>query len=97
MVHLTVRAFDTNGLEYVPGGAPGGPDMAVWDGGYILTNNVLPAWVELEVGVVDSTVYRQYKMLFDANPASGRNYLTNHAGKVYLFRQRIPTRNFHES
>jgi prepilin-type N-terminal cleavage/methylation domain-containing protein len=96
VVQLTLRAFDTNGVEYAPGGVPSGNDVAVWDGGYILTNRVLPAWLELEVGVVDSTVYRQYKMLFDANPASGRNYLTNHAGKVYLFRQRIPTRNLNE-
>jgi hypothetical protein len=93
IVHLSLRAYDGNGLEYTPGGAPVPNNIGVWDGGFAFTNQMLPAFLELELGMVDPQVYRQYKLINDANPAAGANFLRNQAGKVYLFRQRIPIRN----
>jgi len=93
IVHLSLRAFNADGLEYVPGDAPVFNNMAVWDGGFAFTNQMLPAFLELELGLVDPQVYRQYKLINDANPAAGANFLRDQAGKVYLFRQRIPIRN----
>ena len=65
-----------------------------WDGGFTFTNSALPAFLELEMGMVDPQVYRQYKAINDGNPSAASLFLRNQAGKVFLFRQRIPIRNF---
>jgi hypothetical protein len=97
IVHLSLRAFNTNGIEYIPGGAPFTNNIAVWDdvpsAGLAFTNQMLPAFLELELGMVDPQVYRQYKAINDANSAAAAIFLQNQAGKVYLFRQRIPIRS----
>jgi type II secretory pathway pseudopilin PulG len=112
VVHLTVRAFNIDGLEYLPPWPPPGwpingtywptndltvPQVAVWDGGLAFTNQVVPAWLDVELGTVDAQVYRQFNVISSNSPAAGVNFLRNQAGKVYLFRQRVPIRNHHES
>jgi hypothetical protein len=96
IVHFTVRAFDTNGLEYVKGNALLTTNIAGWDGGYAFYDQMLPAFLEVELGVVDAQVHRQYKVINSASANAGLEFLRNQAGKVYLFRQRIPIRNHHE-
>jgi hypothetical protein len=99
LVHLTVRAFDTNGIEYVPPHPwllTNGIGVTVWNGGYMFTNRMLPAFLDVELGTVDAQVYRQYMLIASNSLVAGRQFLENQAGKVYLFRQRIPIRNYHE-
>jgi len=99
IVHLCVRAFDTNGVEYAPGRpfATGGTNqIMVQDWSFAFTNRMLPAFLDLELGMIDSQVYRQLKVISSNSPVNGRTFLRNQAGKVYLFRQRIPIRNHHE-
>jgi prepilin-type N-terminal cleavage/methylation domain-containing protein len=100
LVHFSLRAFDTNGVEY----ATMNPlflstNIIVRPDAIAFAEGALPAWVELELGMVDPQVYRQYKLILGSgggNQAAAANFLEKQAGKVYLFRERIPIRNHHE-
>jgi type II secretory pathway pseudopilin PulG len=54
-------------------------------------SNALPAYVEVELGILEPQVLRRYRSI--ESPAAQLAYLTNHAAQVHLFRQRIPVRN----
>jgi prepilin-type N-terminal cleavage/methylation domain-containing protein len=101
IVHLSVRAFDTNGIEYAPGqpfATSGTNDVMVATKGFdfAFANRMLPAFLDVELGMIDGQVYRQFKVISSNSPVNGKLFLENQAGKVYLFRQRIPIRNHHE-
>ncbi len=51
-----------------------------------------PAFVEVELGVIEDRTLARYNALSN-NPTVSLNYLQNHAGQVHIFRQRIPIRN----
>lgn len=64
------------------------------------SSNALPAYVELELGVLEDRTLAKYQALTNGgvNPGSAAyNYLTSHAGQVHVFRQRIPIRNVNSS
>lgn len=88
IVHLKLRAFDKDGIEFVP--ADSTTNRFIWNSGFAFTNDLVPAYIDLELGVLDPRVYRQFKSM---SPAAGANFLRNQVGQVYLFRQRIPIRN----
>jgi len=56
-------------------------------------SNAVPAFVELELGILEPRTFERFKALGAANPAAQRLYLSNHVAQVHLFRQRIPVRN----
>jgi type II secretory pathway pseudopilin PulG len=110
VVHLQVRAFDTNGVPLVPfngqslasswnlyrpsvTNASGGSyfqayspcDVCFW-------SNAVPAYVELEMGILEAKTLQHYLAIDPTTPAA-QAYLSNHVGQVHLFRQRIPIRN----
>jgi prepilin-type N-terminal cleavage/methylation domain-containing protein len=99
VVALTVRAFDTNGVwmnlqnwqngqvtnknvEYLP--------LQSGEGGFYMFSNMLPASVEVEMGVLEDRTLQHAEGL---SSAAVTNYLADHAGQVHIFRQRIPIRN----
>ena len=107
IVHLTVRAFNARGEPYLFYDK-GGPslygstnDINVWSTaaeaptgwGFAFTNKAVPAYVDVELGLVDPKIYRQY---FAMNPLAQNNFLMNQVGKVHLFRQRVPILNHYE-
>jgi len=53
-------------------------------------SNALPAYVELELGVLEPNIFERYKSI--SGKAAG-DYLSNHVANVHLFRQRVPVRN----
>jgi len=53
-------------------------------------SNALPAYVELELGVLEPNIYERYKSI---SGKAGSDYLSNHVANVHLFRQRVPVRN----
>lgn len=55
------------------------------------THPRFPASVELEIGVVEGPVMTRYLAI--PAPAEARKYLERNAGRVHLFRHRIPLRN----
>lgn len=58
---------------------------------FAFVRDALPSFVDLEIGVLDSKTFEQYKSIPDAG--LGRKFLERQAGKVHLFRQRIPLRS----
>lgn len=51
----------------------------------------LPAYVEVELGVLDPKVYEKFRALA-VNRFAATNFLAQQAGNVHLFRQRVPIR-----
>jgi hypothetical protein len=57
---------------------------------YAFTNKGLPAYLEIELGVVEPQVAERYRSYPNATVAS--NYLARQAGAIHLFQQRVPIR-----
>jgi len=55
-------------------------------------SNALPAYLELEVGILEQQVFERFKAIGSLNPQAQRQYLSNHVAQVHIFRQRIPVR-----
>jgi len=58
---------------------------------YAFSNNIVPAYVEVELGILEPAILKRYNSIPD--PVAKSNFLANHAGNVQLFRQRIAIRN----
>jgi hypothetical protein len=58
---------------------------------YAFSNNIVPAIVELQLGILEPAILTKYNSIPD--PVARSNFLANHAGNVQLFRQRIAIRN----
>jgi hypothetical protein len=58
---------------------------------YAFSNNIVPAYVEVQLGVLEPAVLKRYNSI--PNVIARQNFLSNHAGNVQLFRMRIPIRN----
>ena len=58
---------------------------------YGFSNNIVPAYVDLEVGVLEPAVLKRYRAL--PNSTTQSNYLASHAANIQVFRQRIAIRN----
>jgi len=101
VLHLNVRAFDTNGVVLTNGYAfgqefngknarfypPAGGEVAMY-----MCSNTLPAAVEIQMGVIeDRTLQRASSMAMGGLVQS--NYLAQQAGKLHLFRQRVTIPN----
>ena len=61
--------------------------------GMTFYSNAVPAYVEMELGVLDSQTYQRYKALDASVPASLTQFLSNRVAQVHVFRQRIPIHN----
>lgn len=94
VVQFRVRSFDltnnwiTNGItNIVATNYPyyGEPGMTAF------SNNAVPAYVEIELGVLEPAVLKKFNSIPD--PITRSNFLANHAGNVQLFRQRVAIRN----
>lgn len=71
-------------------GEPRAPDKAL---GYYFFGRAVPAFVELELGILEPQVYQRFKSIPEQVPAARRQFLSDHVGQVHIFRQRIPIRN----
>ncbi len=58
---------------------------------YGFSNNIVPAYVEVQLGVLDPDVLKRFNSIPD--PQARSQFLASHAGSVQLFRQRIAIRN----
>jgi hypothetical protein len=54
-------------------------------------SNAAPAYVELEMGILEPQVLQKYRSI--ALQSAALQYLSNHVAQVHIFRQRIPIRN----
>lgn len=99
VVDLEIRAFDMNGFQITPFSESNIRSNAFWSTiipdkvDYQFYSNAVPAFVELELGVLESGTYEQYKAI-PVNTLLQQTFLqSNVVTHVHLFRQRIPIRN----
>ena len=99
VVHFRVRAYDHNGLLITNNfntNMLSGVFVTtnVFDKdveyAYAFTNKALPAYLELELGILEPQVLERYRSFPNAIVAS--NYLARQAGAIHLFQQRVPIR-----
>ena len=99
VVHLRVRAFDSNGT-LITNNFPntGGSHVICTNSlplgsgevGLSFYSNALPASVEVELGVLEDRTLQRAESL---SGAAQLNYLSNHVGQVHIFHQRAWIRN----
>jgi Tfp pilus assembly protein PilV len=61
---------------------------ATGDYQYVFLSNAVPAYVEVELGIMEAPALAQLQALTNS-PAAYTNFLTSHAGQVHIFRQRV--------
>jgi len=69
------------------------PNPLTNDYSYSFSSNTIPAYVEIELGIVEDRTLARYQALAEGSMSNATAYLANHAGQVHIFRQRIPIRN----
>ncbi len=104
VVHFHFRAYDTNGYWINPSLASSigrirtNSDWSpfLYDRvDYHFTSNAVPAFVEFELGILEQGALDKYKSIPISTAQS--NYLSQLAGRVHLFRQRVAVRNVDRS
>ena len=99
VIHFRLRAYDHNGLLITNNfntNILSGVFVStnVFDDdveyAYAFTNRALPAYLELELGVLEPQVLERYRSYPNLTVAS--NYLARQAGAIHLFQQRVPIR-----
>ncbi|MEW6303612.1 MAG: prepilin-type N-terminal cleavage/methylation domain-containing protein [Verrucomicrobiota bacterium] len=82
VVHFAVRAYDTNGLLLLTNS-------------YAFTNQDLPSYLEVELGVLETKAYEQARSILNTNDQ--RAFLSDsnniRGSRVHMFVQRIPVRS----
>ncbi len=58
-------------------------------------SNAVPAYLELELGVLEPQILQKYRSI--ALAPAALQYLSNHVAQVHIFRERIPVRNLDPS
>ena len=100
VVDFRIRAYDRNGLLISGTNPPpytldgyinyniGATNYFNGDIGYGFYSNAVPAYVEVELGIMESPTLAQLQALTNT-PVAYTNFLTSHAGQVHIFRQRV--------
>lgn len=101
VVHLTVRAYDMNGV-WMTNGYINLTNLTVKnvvflkstnsEVGFYMFSNTLPASVEINMGVLEDQALRRTESL-GGSASAQTAYLTNSAGAVHIFRERISIPN----
>jgi type II secretory pathway pseudopilin PulG len=89
VVDLQVRAYAPQGF-LMTNNANQNTFITTNQNTVFLFSNTIPASVDLELGVMEDAILARAEGLAGA---AQLNYLSNHAGQVHLFRQRVLTRN----
>ena len=61
---------------------------------FTFSANYLPAFVDVELGVLEPATLKQFHSLTGANVAAAQTFLQDHVGRIHFFRERVPIRNF---
>lgn len=100
VVHFRVRAYDTTG-SWITNTVGITPTNSIWlDYSTLIPgemryramySNLVPATVELELGVLEDAVLAKARAIPDLTART--NYLAQQVSRVHLFRLRVPVRN----
>lgn len=108
VVHFQAYAYDERGHLYTPGWETFARTNVLVDTNYYveLTTNItvapdgfefrgrfIPAYLELEIGLLEPEVTRQFNSIAASDSAAAQNFLAGQLGRIHMFRQRIPVRN----
>jgi len=93
-VHFALIPYDQDGIPIWNGSTnivstnvvAALPDRQIYD----FRQDALPASVEIQLGILEGPAYETY--LARPDPTLAANYLQQQAGKVHIFRKRIPIR-----
>ncbi len=103
VVHFKVRAYDRNGVWIVAAHTNFFSTNVLWSTAAVwqpglqevslcqFTSNAVPAFVELELGILEDPALERFKALPSAT--ARQNFLQAHPGQVHLFRRRVAIRN----
>ena len=99
VVHFKVRAYDPYGIwitnSLFTNAFAWSVNNARYAEGeaevYYFFNNIVPASVELELGILEERAAERARSIGD--PVARAEFLAHQAGKVHLFRWRVPVRN----
>ena len=103
VVHFVVRVYDPNGYQLTNTVQNKSGQLTtnrnIWfsapqwgEAGFCMFSNVVPAAVELQLGVLEDRALERAGSLPFQSPAQ-LNYLAQQAGKIHLFRQRVTIPN----
>lgn len=108
VVHFKLRTYTPSGTwittniyprDVYPGvfvTSPGSPPYPFGETPYLyFTSNAIPASVEVEFGVLEAREIERARAI--TSPTARAKYLADQAGKVHLFRWRVPVRNVDSS
>lgn len=94
IVHFSVLGYDVNGMVFTNWTDPLAP---IVNGGY--TNNILPAYLDIEVAILRPDTLAKFKARLDPSLAPNpqwferaTNYLAKQIGNTDIFRQRVTIR-----
>lgn len=100
VIHFQTTVHDAEGVEmawYRTNTVYYGPEVVLHrdvlpeETRFGFLSNALPAYLEVELGVLEPQSLEQYRS-FRQGSAQALNFLAEHAGQVHLFRQRVPIR-----
>ena len=90
VIHLRLIPYAANGVSYTTNFDLFNyafSNNIVYSG---YTNDLVPAYIDLEFGVVEPRTFARYKSIINLDSAV--EFLTNQVHRVHLFRERIPIR-----
>lgn len=107
VVHFKLRTFTPSGMRIVNSNYPNTFYPGVWarlpigaaaadypfgeTPNLYFTSNAIPASVEVELGILEAREIERARAI--TSPTARAKYLADQAGKVHLFRWRVPLRN----
>ncbi len=97
VVHFRVRVYDGNGMLITNSFARTNV-IVNWstkvpgEASYAFSGDAVPAFVEVELGILEPQAFERFLSIPNVGNAPER-FLESQAGRVHLFRQRIPVRN----
>jgi hypothetical protein len=86
-------------LQFIAYGASGGINLTNLNfppsvpSGYIFDDNELPAFLDVELGILEPDALERWRARQSVNPANARTYLEDQAARTHLFRQRVIVRS----
>ena len=88
VVNFRVRAYDPNGnlITSSASNLIAAPLIATGDYSYAFSGSVVPAYVEIELTVLENKTLDRYRSMGSQN---AQTYFTNHVGQMHVFKQRV--------
>ena len=80
VVHFNAEAYDTNGMIF---------SNAFFGAGYGFTNSMLPAYVDVELAILEPGAVAKFRARAQTSLLRATNYLADQSGRTHVFRQRV--------